>query len=180
MKPPGRLPRLDKSLYQGFAMAHWTPTTLDRATGWLNEHLHLQFRELLLHSAFRQRLSCPIYCLMPDHIRLIWMGSSPSSDQITAMVFLRTHLEKRLLPARFQPQAYDHVLRENERERGAFASIVHYIAENPVRARLTADAKAWPYTGCAVPGYPALDPREEKFWNVYWKILARHAGSAEA
>jgi hypothetical protein len=86
------------------------------------------------------------------------------------MTFLRTHLEKLLHPARFQPQAFDHVLREEERERGAFSRVAHYIAENPVRAELVAEAKAWPYTGCMVPGYPTLDPRSEKFWDVFWKV----------
>ena len=73
--------------------------------------------------------------------------------------------------------AYHHVLLENERERGAFVSIVHYIKENPVRAGLVAGAKAWPHTGCAVPGYPARDPREEKFWEVFWKIFSKHTSS---
>jgi len=179
LRPPGRLPRLDKSFYRGLAVVHWTPTTFDRATGWLDEHFHLQFRELLLHSAFRQRLLCPIYCLMPDHLHLIWMGTSEDSDQLIAMAFLRTHLEKLLQPAKFQPQAHDHVLRENERKRGALASIVHYIAENPTRAGLAERTDEWPYTGCVVPGYPALDPREEKFWDVFWKIYSRYAGSFE-
>lgn len=178
LKPPERLPRLDKSFYRGPAVIHWTLTTFDRATGWLDEPFHFQFRELLLHASIRQRLLCPIYCLMPDHIHLIWMGTGENSDQLTAMAFLRTHLEKDLQPAKFQPQAHDHVLRENERRQGAFASIVNYIAENPTRAGLAESARAWPYTGCMVPGYPALDPREEKFWDVFWKIHSKHADSA--
>ncbi|HEY5814362.1 MAG TPA: hypothetical protein VIT23_17115 [Terrimicrobiaceae bacterium] len=172
-KPPGRLPRLDKSFYRGSAVVHWTLTTFDRAAGWLDEHFHFQFRELLLHALIRERLLCPIYCLMPDHIHLIWMGTGEHSDQLAAMVFLRTHLEKHLEPAKFQPQAHDHVLRENERQRGAFAAIVHYIAENPTRAELAENSNDWPYAGCMVPGYPTLDPRAEKFWEVFWKIHSR-------
>ena len=93
------------------------------------------------------------------------------------MAFLRTHLEKQLQSAKFQPQAHDHVLREKEREKGAFASIVHYIAENPTRASLAASPGAWPCTGCMVPGYPPLDPQEGKFWGVFWKIYSKLADS---
>jgi hypothetical protein len=38
------------------------------------------------------------------------------------MKFLREHLGPALCPHRFQHQAHDHVLREEERTRGAFAS----------------------------------------------------------
>jgi hypothetical protein len=94
------------------------------------------------------------------------------------MIFLRTHLAKHLRPAKFQPQAHDHVLRENERQQGAFVSIVDYIAENPTRAGLAVNARVWPYTGCMVPGYPVLDPRDERFWDLFWKIYSRLADSA--
>jgi putative transposase len=173
MKHPGHLPRLDASFYQGQAVVHWTLPTFDRATGWLNPTFHLRFRELLLHTATRENLLCPIYCLMPDHIHPIWMGTHETSHQRKGMVFLRTHAEKLLHPVRFQPQAFDHVLREAERETGAFARVVRYATENPVHAELAKRAEDWPYTGCAVPGYPALDPREKRFWDVFWKIHAK-------
>ncbi len=177
MKAPGRLPRLPDAFYRGPAIIHWTLPTFDRATGWLDERRHLLFRETLLHAAARELLLCPIYCLMPDHIHLIWLGLASESDQRNAMAFMRTHLEKHLHPAKFQPQAFDHVLRDHERERGAFARVVQYIADNPVRGKLAEDSSAWPYTGCVVPGCPRLDPREERFWDVFWKIHAKLARS---
>lgn len=86
------LPRLDRKFYQSFAVVHWTITFEDRSTGWLDEAFHAFFRELLLHAAARQGLFCPAYCLMPDHIHLMWMGMKISTDQIVSMRFLRTHL----------------------------------------------------------------------------------------
>ena len=59
------------------------------------------FRELMLHAAAREGLACPVYCLMPDHIHLVWMGLRRNSDQINGMAFLRTYLEPALHPARF-------------------------------------------------------------------------------
>jgi len=68
------LPRLAREHYQAGAVVHWTLTTFDRARGWLTPSFHCRFRELMLHVAARENLVCPIYCLMPDHLHLIWMG----------------------------------------------------------------------------------------------------------
>ena len=170
------LPRLPRPYYQGDAVVHWTQTIFDRARGWLTPEFHQRFRELMLHTAAREGLLSPVYCLMPDHIHLIWMGLRLDTDQLNAMSFLRTHLEPLLQPAKFQPQAEDNVLREEERKRGAFAATCFYIGANPVRAELVTDPMGWPFTGCVVPGYPKLHPLEEGFWPKFWKIYsaARH------
>ncbi len=81
MKPPRKYsPRLAREFYQGGAVVHWTLTTFDRAQGWLNESFHQRFRELLLHTAAREGLLCPVYCLMPDHIHMVWMGLRSDTD----------------------------------------------------------------------------------------------------
>jgi putative transposase len=164
------LPRLPREYYQGDALVHWTLTTFDRAKGWLTPALHGQFRELMFHAASREGLVCPIYCLMPDHLHLVWMGLRLDTDQIYAMAFLRTYLEPALKPARFQPQPQDNMLRKEERRRGAFASVCFYIAANPVRAGLMKETEIWPYTDCIVPGYPKLSPQDDGFWPKFWKI----------
>src|ERR1700722_12866203 len=131
------LPRRPREYYQADAVVFWTLTVFDRASGWLTQPFHQCFRELMLHTAAREGLVCPIYCLMPNHIHLVWMGLRKDSDQFNGMVFLRTHLEPELSPARFQPQPQDEVLREEQRKRNAFAKVCFYIAANPVRAELT-------------------------------------------
>jgi putative transposase len=165
------LPRLEREFYQGDAVVHWTLTVFNHGSGWLNESLHLKFRELLLHTASREGFLCPVYCLMPDHIHLIWLGLRADSDQKNGMAFLRTYLEPLLSPHGFQPQAYDRVLREEDRKRGAFAKICFYILDNPVRARLATEPAAWPFSGAVIPGYPKLHPLEEDFWKKFWKIF---------
>jgi len=152
------LPRLPREYYQGDAVVLWTLTTFDRAKGWLTPEFHHHFRELMFHTIAREGLACPIYCLMPDHIHLIWMGLGRDSDQINGMAFFRTHLEPKLAPARFQPQPHDSVLREEERKRNAFAQTCFYVAANPVRAKLITEREIWPFSGCLVPGYPKLNP----------------------
>ncbi|MFA6544058.1 MAG: hypothetical protein WCS99_06510 [Limisphaerales bacterium] len=165
-----QLPRLPREYYQGDAVVHWTQTAFDRLQGWLTPEFHQQFRELMLHAAAREGLLCPVYCLMPDHIHLVWMGLRLDSDQLNGMAFLRTHLEPLLAPAQFQPQAEDHVVRAEQRQRNAFAQVCCYIAENPVKARLVKQATDWPFTGCIVPGYPKLNPLADDFWPKFWRL----------
>jgi hypothetical protein len=164
------LPRLSREHYQGATVIHWTMPIAKRGTGWLNDGFHQRFRELMLHASARQGLVCPVYCLMPDHIPLVWMGLRGDSDQRQGVKFLREHLGPALRPHRFQHQAHDHVLREEERKRNAFAKVCFYIWANPVRAGLMAESGVWAYSGAVVPGYPALHPFEEKFWPLFWKL----------
>ena len=166
------LPRLDRRYYQGHAVVHWTLPVAQRGTGWLNAAFHARFREIMLHAAAREKLVCPIYCLMPDHLHLVWMGLHPASDQRRGMKFLREHLGPSLRPHRFQHQAYDHVLRESERRRGAFQTVCFYIRDNPRRAGLVAQPEDWAFAGAIIPGYPVMDLADEKFWTRFWKLYA--------
>jgi putative transposase len=171
--PKGKLPKLDRQRYRGHAVVFWTLTLQDRAQGWLTPRFHLVFREMLLHTAARYAVWCPAYCLMPDHLHVIWMGLRLHSDQLNAMRFLRRHLDPALGEGRrWQHQAHDHVLREEERERDAFARTCFYILENPVRAGLVSSAGEWPYSGAVVPGYPWLHPLGQGYWERFWKLYA--------
>ena len=185
--PPGRLagtgterqfylPRLPRAYYQGDAVVHWTLPISRRGQGWLDDRFHAAFRELLLHAATRERLLCPTYCLMPDHLHMVWMGLGLDSDQLNGMAFLCTQLEPRLAPHRFQHQAHDHVLKDEERRRNAFAAVCNYILENPLRAGLVQAPGEWSFSGAVVPGYPALHPLETDFWPRFWKLYrqAKH------
>lgn len=152
-----------------------------RRTGWLNEAFHSRFREIMLHAAMREGLFCPTYCLMPDHIHLVWMGLDSGSDQRNGMKFLRDHLGRALRPHRFQHQAYDHVLRDEERKRNAFSKICFYVLANPVRAGLISESGSakWQFGGAVIPGYPDLHPLEPGFWPLFWKLYGA-ARSPEA
>jgi putative transposase len=169
--PSNRAFYLPREYYQGDAVVFWTLTVFDRAKGWLTPSFHHRFRELMFHAAAREGLACPVYCLMPDHIHLIWMGLRQGSDQINGMTFLRTYLEPLLTPAKFQPQPQDTVLREEQRKRNAFAQVCFYVAANPIRAKLMTETESWPFTDCVVPGYPKLNPKDEDFWPRFWRIF---------
>ncbi|OGV45537.1 MAG: hypothetical protein A2X46_09130 [Lentisphaerae bacterium GWF2_57_35] len=149
---------------------HWTMAMNDRTTGWLTPALHAQVREFMLHAFVRYDLVCPTYCLMPDHLHLLWLGVAPKSNQRLAAAFFRKQVNELLQPHKLQKQAYDHVLRESERERGAFQSTAFYILENPVRAGLVAHAQDYAYSGNVVPGYPSLDVWDNDYWDKFWKL----------
>jgi len=173
--PKRNLPRLDRHHYQGHAVIFWTLTLEERARGWLTPGFHHAFRELMLHASARYEVWCPTYCLMPDHLHLLWMGMRRGSDQLNAMKFLRTELEPALGDGReWQHQPHDHVLREEERKRNAFARTCSYISANPVRAKLIEEPGRWPFSGCVVPGYPRLHPQDEPFWPLFWKLFVKH------
>lgn len=127
----------------------------------------------MLHAAAREGLFCPSYCLMPDHAHLVWMGLRPDTEQRNGMAFLRTCLEPALAPAKFQPQAHDSVLRENEREHDAFARVCFYVLDNPVQAGLVEKPEQWQFCGVVIPGYPRMHPLDPDFWEKFWKLYGR-------
>jgi REP element-mobilizing transposase RayT len=148
----------------------------DRKTGWLIPVFYYKFREILTHTMFRFGLCCPIYCCMPDHIHLLWVGIFDGSDQRNAAKYFRRQLNLVLekFDACFQQQPYDHVLREEERKQTAFEKVVEYIARNPERAGLIKEDcfREYPYTDCLVPGYPELKLWQEDFWERFWRIFS--------
>jgi len=167
------LPRLQRGLYQGLAAVHWTICLEDRVTGWLDELFHARFREVMVHACARQGCVCPAYCLMPDHMHLLLAGIREDADLYLAARFLRKHLEPVLAVGRFQKQGFDHVLREEERARDAFAGVCHYVLQNPVREGLCDDASEWRFSGSVIPGFPDLRIHKEGYWELYWRICHR-------
>jgi len=179
--------RLERAHYQAFAAVHWTMRIEPVKPGWLDDRFHYEFRESLLHACIREKLVCPTYCLMPDHVHLMFLGLAVASDQLNAVKFLRLHLNRLLAGeplqklaalSRAQPQgewklqsqAHDHMLREEERKQGAFASVCFYILANPVRAKLVEKEAEWKFSGAVVPGYPDLHPMQEDYWELFWKL----------
>jgi REP element-mobilizing transposase RayT len=175
-KPHEHLLRLPDEYYQGQAYIHWTMTTRDRQTGWLVPIFYYKFREVLTHTVFRYGLTCPIYCCMPDHLHLLWIGVLDESDQRLAAKYFRRQINPVLdtLGTKLQRQPYDHVLREQERERESFENVAEYIARNPERRKLVPPDgfRDYKYTGCLVPGYPELHPWQDDYWDCFWSICS--------
>lgn len=176
MSNRNHLKRLPPEFYQGEAIVHWSSTIKDRQQSWLNAAFLYRFRELLTHTVFRYQIVCPIFCLMPDHFHMIWMGLFTESDQLLAMKHFRKSVNESLhrIGCELQDQAYDHVLKEEESLEPAFRDVCDYVARNPERAGLVPPEEYCTYkcSGCLVPGYPQLRPFDEGFWNEYDRIVS--------
>ncbi|QDV26424.1 hypothetical protein [Aureliella helgolandensis] len=170
------LPRLAPEYYRGVAYVHWTMTLQGRRTGWLKPIFLYKFRELLTHAAFRFCFTCPIYCLMPDHMHMIWIGMNDRTDQLKASKYFRKHVNETLgrIGFKFQHQPHDRVLRDDERQESAFEDLVDYVARNPERAKLVPQDgfASYKYTGCLVPGYPELRLWQDDYWPRFWKAFS--------
>jgi putative transposase len=169
-RPHRHLPRLAPDFYRGFAVVPWVMTIDRREAGWLDPLCHARFREALLHTTVRYELLCPAYCVMPDHAHFVWMGVAPTTDQRRAAAFFRRNVNHLLAPRKWQREAYDSVLREEQRKRGAFQAVCHYVLENPVRAGLAATANDYAFSGAILAGFPDLESRREDFWDVFWQV----------
>lgn len=110
---------------------------------------------------------------------MLWAGIRADSRQRVAMEFFQKHTRGLLKGAGWQKEPYDHVLREAERERGAFQRTAGYILENPVRKALAGTAAEYAYSGCVVAGYPSLSPGEGDYWDKFWRIYYRLRGENE-
>ena len=176
MNKRDHLRRLPRGFYQGDAIVHWTLTILGRKQGWLTANFLYRFRELLTHSCFRYGLCCPIFCLMPDHIHMVWMGLCQGSDQLNAMKHFRTRCNESLERIGFelQDQAYDHVFKDEERKEAEFRNVCEYIARNPERAQLVRydEFANYLFSGCITPGYPELRPFEADYWGKFDRIVS--------
>ena len=176
MNKRDNLKRLPREHYQADAIVHWSITILKRKQGWLTVPFLYRFRELLTYTLFRYSLACPMFCLMPDHMHMVWMGLSEDSDQLNAMKHFRTRCNDSLNRINFQlqDQAYDHVFKDDERLDTEFRNACEYIARNPERAGLVeTDAYAsYGFTGCLVPGYPELRPFDPDYWDQFDKIIS--------
>jgi putative transposase len=170
------LRRLNPEVYRGNACVHWSLTMDHRATGWLDLIFHCRFREILTHTLFRFELCCPVYCCMPEHLHLLWLGLTSGSDQRLAMKYFRRQLNLVLQDRGvvLQKQPYDHVLRPDERINHAFEKVVEYIARNPERAGIVQEEcyREYPYTNCLLPGYPEVSLWQADFWASWDRIVS--------
>jgi len=112
-----------------------------------NDAVHAAFREFAAQATNRG-VWVGRYVLMPDHLHL-FVSLAPEAGTLSAwMKSLKNTLSKTLrqqrIPApHWQKGFFDHVLRSEE----SYLEKWMYVAQNPVRAGLVANAADWPYQG---------------------------------
>src|SRR5271155_2704642 len=113
------------------------------------------------------------YCVMPDHLHVLAVGTSETSSlikfieafkQATAVGFsARTHRPL------WQSKYYDHILRGSD----AVDRVAWYIWLNPVRKGLCRAARDYPFSGAMTPGMRGLlRGSRAAEWAPPWKTRA--------
>jgi len=171
----GRLKRLDTTFYRGRSYVHWTFGIQGRKTGWLSEGHQDDLLPFLREWLVRYHLCCYSYCLMPDHGHFLIIGLNERSDQLAFVREFTRAWNQLLRPVQLSRQAYDTVLREEDRQGTAFSDLANYIWHNPVRAGFVDDWREWAFLGTALPGYRTLDPRKDYFRENFWKAYREQA-----
>ena len=175
---PPRLKRLDR-LFTSQPLYFVTTNTEDRKPILANAKVHEDFRKFC-ETGLTRGVFVGKYVLMPDHIHLfVAFGgeyesalvkrrrsqSAATSGEPVAAVYdrrlrllsewmksVKNSLSKTLrgmnIPApHWQKGFFDHVMRSEE----SYSEKWLYVAENPVRKKLTVRPEAWPYQGEIYP-----------------------------
>jgi putative transposase len=104
-------------------------------------------------------------CFMPDHVHLLPEGIDDNSDlkafvsrakQLSGYEYKKAY-QKRL----WQRYSYEHVLRDQESTR----SVVAYILENPVRAKLAESVYEYPHVFSTLYGRKELIEFVYRHWS---------------
>ena len=93
------------------------------------------------------RFAVLAYCYMPDHVHLLVEGIADDSDCrlfiSRAKQYSGFHYQAAFGQRLWQRYGFERVLRGGE----AAISVARYILENPVRAGLVEDVRAYPFSG---------------------------------
>jgi REP element-mobilizing transposase RayT len=142
--------RLDGVAYLGYQRYFLTTCTAFRRAFFTDPLLARRVIEQLLHNANLFEFAVLAYILMPDHAHVLVEANSEGSDflkfvkrfkQTTGFQY-RQETEQAL----WQPGYHERVLRDDE----ATETVVRYILENPIRARLAVRLGEYPFAGSAV------------------------------
>ena len=163
--------RLHKSKYKG---AQWHFITLCCA-GRDPVFAHTSHATRMIHRlrefAIRFRFDVHAYCIMPDHFHALVVGLKPTSDLLAFVKTLKqrtsSEFQDTFHRALWQKKFYDHILRD----RDAVAGVAAYIWLNPIRQKMCADAREYPYSGSFT-----IDWKKEftltETWTPTWKAKA--------
>ncbi len=128
---------------------HITWGTFERRTLLTDKDLAFEVVRILEQEAVRTLTDLYAYCVMPDHVHVLLQPNGVDLIQfVQAVKGKTTRIYWKLGGAGklWQRGFHDHILRGEESLHG----IAQYILANPVRAGLTDDIVAYPFSGSTV------------------------------
>lgn len=118
--------------------------------------------------AEREGFRLHAYCLMPDHLHFLALGTDPTADMLSFIgefknATTRAHKNRAQDPL-WQTKFYDHILRSVDDTE----SVAQYIWANPVRKGICSDAAAYPLSGSQTIEWKSRT-RAMRLWVPPWK-----------
>jgi len=139
--------RLSADSYRGRRAYFLTLCVRDRKRVFTDGALVDALLSLLAKNCSSHRFAIYAFCFMPDHLHLILVGESDSSELarlVRAFKGAATAEARRLgVSNLWQKGFYDHILRSGK----TIDEAAWYILLNPVRAGLAKTIEEWPYSG---------------------------------
>jgi REP element-mobilizing transposase RayT len=148
--------RVDGFPYIGYQRYFLTTCTAFRRQLFVDPPLVAAVVEQMMHNAERFEFAVLAYVLMPDHVHVLVEADSERSDfpafvkrfkQTTGFAYRRDTGQPL-----WQHGYHERVLRNDE----ATETVVRYILENPIRARLSAELGEYPFAGSSKYNLDAL------------------------
>lgn len=147
MLPIERPHRLERNDYQGLLCCSFTCCIEKRQKFFVTQETFSICESKLLGALEKYHCGAHVYLFMPDHLHLLVEGKSEEADLWKMIVDFKQQtgywFSKSGTGIRWQKDFYDHILREEEN----VLKHVAYTLENPIRAGLVQDWKAYPYKG---------------------------------
>lgn len=142
---PRRPEHLREFNYLGPLRYFLTFATHDRLARFADAQAVSLVWQQFLRAAKDTGFELPVVCFMPDHVHLVALGTSDTSDLLAfirkAKQFSGYYFSKQFGQRLWQRDGYEHVLRDNE----ATGAVIRYVVANPVRAGLVRRLEDYPH-----------------------------------
>lgn len=127
-----------------------TISAIDRKPIFLEVEFTNSCIEILAEYSQKHGMKCHVFCFMPDHIHLL-IEAIPSKSLIGIIqelkgLWTKVGWQYGLEGAIFQKSFFDHFLRKDE----DVMTVVKYILNNPVRAKIVEQWQNYPFLGSTV------------------------------
>ncbi|MDO8505839.1 MAG: transposase [bacterium] len=143
--------RLSKGVYEvPFQLCSITISTVARQPIFSKTEFTKGCIEILKEYAQKYDIKCHVFCFMPDHIHLL-AEATPTKSLIVIVqelkgLWTRAAWQYRFHGAVFQKSFFDHFLRKDE----DIMTVVKYILNNPVRAKIVERWQEYQFLGSTV------------------------------
>jgi len=160
--------RLPCDRYLGRTWSFITICCADRRKFFTAPKICNWFLNILCGEAAKHAFAVHAYCLMPDHVHVLFAGLEPNSDVLHFVKAVKTKtsapFQKKTGKLLWQKKFYDHILRRNDSP----DDVAWYIWMNPVRAGLCRRPEEYPFLG----SFTSLEPKTPQpyaAWIPPWK-----------